>query len=166
MNNKKITLPTQIIIISFCIGLIISGIGLIKQINAKKVNEDRRLAALKASEEAINSANKRLEEIKKEYDKLKNQYNSKAEECDAITINDEDWMAKKSKCSREQTELQNKIFNLETENASIKSKDYNGYYQTVKPITYQIFYIIGASIFGLGLIGSFIIYLVKGKKTY
>ena len=58
MTNKKITLPIQIIIISFCIGLIISGIGLVKQFNAKKVNEDRRLAALKASEEAINSANK------------------------------------------------------------------------------------------------------------
>ena len=166
MNNKKITLPIQIIIISFCIGLIISGIGLVKQFNAKKVNEERRQAALKKSQDAINSANKRLEEIKKEYDDLKNQYNLKSEECDAITINDENWMAKKSKCSKEQTELQNKIFDLETENASIKSKDYTGYYQRVKPMTYQIFYIIGASVFGLGLIGAFIIYLVKGKKTY
>ena len=51
-------------------------------------------------------------------------------------------------------------------NASIKSKDYTGYYQKVKPMTYQIFYIIGASVFVLGLIGAFIIYLVKGKKTY
>lgn len=33
-------------------------------------------------------------------------------------------------------------------------------------MTYQMFYIIGASVFGLGLIGAFIIYLVKGKKTY
>ena len=55
MNNKKITLPVQIIIISFCIGLIISGIGLVKQLNAKKVNEERRQAALKKSQDAINS---------------------------------------------------------------------------------------------------------------
>ena len=36
----------------------------------------------------------------------------------------------------------------------------------VKPMSYQIYYIIGASIAGLAILGAFIIYLVKGKKTY
>lgn len=52
------------------------------------------------------------------------------------------------------------------ENAAIKNKDYTVYYDEVKPMSYQIFYIIGASIAGLALLGAFIIYLVKGKKTY
>lgn len=166
MKNNKITLPVKIIIISFCIGLIISCVGLVKQFNAKKTNEEREKAALKWSEEAINNANKRLEEIKKEYDELKNQYNLKSEECDLIEMGTDDWIARKNKCNREQTEINKKLFDLESENATIKSKDYNGYYQKVKPMTYQIFYIIGASVFGLGLLGAFIIYLVKGKKTY
>ncbi len=52
------------------------------------------------------------------------------------------------------------------ENKAIKSKDYTCYYQKVKPMSYQILYIIGASIAGAALLGAFIIYLVKGKKTY
>lgn len=52
------------------------------------------------------------------------------------------------------------------ENAAIKNKDYTVHYDEVKPMSYQIFYIIGASIAGLALLGAFIIYLVKGKKTY
>ena len=56
--------------------------------------------------------------------------------------------------------------NLESEDTAIKSKDYTGYYDLVKPMSYLIFYIIGASIAGLALLGAFIIYLVKGKKTY
>ena len=55
---------------------------------------------------------------------------------------------------------------LESEDELIKSKDYTGYYEEVKPMSYQIFYIIGASVFGVSLLGAFIIYLVKGKKSY
>ncbi len=47
------------------------------------------------------------------------------------------------------------------EDTLIKSKDYTVYYDLVKPMSYIIFYIIGAA-----LLGAFIIYLVKGKKTY
>ena len=55
---------------------------------------------------------------------------------------------------------------LEMEDTVIKNKDYTVYYDKVKPMSYQIFYIIGASIAGLAILGAFIIYLVKGKKTY
>ena len=58
------------------------------------------------------------------------------------------------------------MWDLESEDSTIKNKDYTGYYQKVKPMSYQIFYIIGASIAGAALLGAFIIYLVKGKKTY
>ena len=62
--------------------------------------------------------------------------------------------------------MQSRLSSLEMEDTEIKNKDYTGYYDLVKPMSYQIFYIIGASIAGVALLGAFIIYLVKGKKTY
>ena len=66
-NKKKITLPIKVIIIGCIIGLVVAGIGGIKQLSANKTNEDRRQSALKASEEAVAKANARLKEIEKEY---------------------------------------------------------------------------------------------------
>lgn len=165
-QKKKITLPIKVIIIGCIIGLVVAGIGGIKQLNAIKTNEDRRQAALKASEEAIAKANARLAEIEKEYNEVKTQYNAKVDECDAIVTGSDGWFEKQSKCLREKQELQSKMWNLESENSTIRNKDYTGYYQEVKPMSYQIFYIIGASISGVTLLGAFIIYLVKGKKSY
>lgn len=165
-QSKKITLPIKVIIIGSIFGLIVAGIGGIKQLNANKINENRRQAALKASEEAVEKANARLIEIEKEYNEVKNNYNSKSAECDAIVAGSDGWFEKSNKCQREKQELQSQLWDLESEDSAIKNKDYTGYYQTVKPMSYQIFYIIGASIVGLSLLGAFIIYLVKGKKNY
>ena len=165
-TKKKITLPIKIIIIGCIIGLIVAGIGVVKQIAANKTNDDRKQAALKASEEAVAKANVRLKEIETEYNEVKAKYNAKADECDAIVTGSEGWFEKSSKCSREKQELQSQMWNLESEDRQIKNNDYTGYYQKVKPMSYQIFYIIGASIAGAALLGAFIIYLVKGKKTY
>ena len=52
------------------------------------------------------------------------------------------------------------------EDTTIRNKDYTVYYDLVKPMSYQIFYIIGTSIVALAALGAFIIYLVKGKKSY
>lgn len=165
-QKKKITLPIRVIIIGCIIGLVVAGIGGIKQLNANKTNEERRQAALKASEEAVAKANARLKEIETEYNEVKAQYNAKADECDAIVTGSDGWFEKKNKCLREKQELQSKMWDLESEDTTIKNKDYKGYYQKVKPMTYQIFYIIGASLAGAALLGAFIIYLVKGKKSY
>ena len=167
MKNKKgIPLPIKIIIIGCVLGLICIGIGLFKQFDANRINEERREAALNQSKAAVEEANKRLEEIEKEYNEAKKQYNEKADECDAIVTGSENWFARKSKCEREKSELNNKVWELEVEDKQIKNGDYTVYYQKVKPMSYQIFYIIGASVAGLALLGAFIIYLVKGKKTY
>ena len=101
-----------------------------------------------------------------EYNDLKKQYDAKANECDAIVTGSNGWFEATNKCSREKQELQSKLWDLESEDELIKSKDYTGYYEEVKPMSYQIFYIIGASVFGVSLLGAFIIYLVKGKKSY
>ena len=165
-NKKKISLPIMIIIIGCVIGLVVAGIGGIKQINAGKTNEERKQAALKASEEAVAAANKRLKEIEEEYYPLKEQYEKKQQECDSLNMSDPNWFADKSKCQREASEMQSRLSSLEMEDTAIKNKDYTGYYDLVKPMSYQIFYIIGASIAGAALLGAFIIYLVKGKKSY
>lgn len=165
-NKKKISLPIMIIIIGCVIGLVVAGIGGIKQINAGKTNEERRQAALKASEEAVAAANKRLEEIEAEYYPLKDQLEKKQQECDSLNMDDPNWFTDVSKCQREVSEMQSRLSSLEMEDTEIKNKDYTGYYDLVKPMSYQIFYIIGASIAGVALLGAFIIYLVKGKKTY
>ena len=165
-GKKKITLPIKVVIIGCLIGLVIAGIGLFKQIDSKRINEERKDAALKQSQAAVDAANARLKEIEKEYYPLKEQLEKKKQECDAMNMSDSDWFEKHSKCQREATEMRSKMNSLEMEDSAIKNKDYTVYYDKVKPMSYQIFYIIGASIAGLAILGAFIIYLVKGKKTY
>lgn len=165
-KKKKLPLPILIIIIGCVFGLIIAGIGLFKQIDSKRINDERKAAALKASQEAVNKANKRLEEIKEEYYPIKEQYEKKQQECDSLNMQDPNWFADKNKCQREANDLKSKMTDLEMEDTAIKNKDYTVYYQEVKPMSYQIFYIIGASVAGVSLLGAFIIYLVKGKKSY
>ena len=165
-NKKGISLPIKVTIIGCIIALIFAGIGGFKQLNAKKTNDERAATALKESEDAVKNANERLAEIEKEYNNLKTQYEAKENECDSITMGSENWIQAKSKCSREAQELQSKLWDLESEDKLIKSKDYTVYYQKVEPMSYLIYYIIGGSIVGLSLLASFIIYLVKGKKTY
>lgn len=165
-SKKKITLPIKVIIVGCIIGLLIAGIGGFKQIDSKRINKERKAEALKQSEAAVKAANERLAEIEVEYNDLKKQYDAKANECDAIVTGSNGWFEATNKCSREKQELQSKLWDLESEDELIKSKDYTGYYEEVKPMSYQIFYIIGASVFGVSLLGAFIIYLVKGKKSY
>lgn len=165
-TKKKITLPIKIIIIGCIIGIVIASIGGIKQIGAKKTNEERKKAAEKASKEAVKNANAKLKEMEKEYNSLKEEAEKKNLECDAMNMRDADWFEKHSKCQREVSEMEERLNNLEMEATSIKNKDYTGYYNEVEPMSYQLFYIIGASVAGVSIIGAFIIYLVKGKKSY
>ena len=120
-TKKKITLPIKVIIIGCIIGLVVAGIGGIKQIAANKTNEDRRQAALKASEEAVAKANARLKEIETEYNTLKSQYDAKADECDAINndMRAADWYTKSTKCQREKSEINSKMTDLEMEDSAI-----------------------------------------------
>lgn len=165
-SNKKITLPIKVILIGCIIGLVVAGIGGFKQFDSKRINNERKEAAQKQSQEAVDKANARLKEIEKEYYPLKEELEKKEQECDAMNMRDSDWFEKHSKCQREASEMRSKMNSLEMEDSAIKAKDYTVYYDLVKPMSYQIFYIIGASIAGLALLGAFIIYLVKGKKSY
>ena len=96
----------------------------------------------------------------------KEQLDTKTNECNSIVSNSDGQFEKKSKFLIGLNNLRNTLSSLELEDARIKSKDYTVYYDFVKPMSYQIFYIIGASIAKLALLGAFIIYLVKVEKKY
>lgn len=165
-QKKKLPLPILIILIGIGIGLVVAGIGLYKQVDSKRVNKNRADIALKESQKAADKANARLKEIEDEYYPLSEKHKKKQNECDSIEVGSNDWFAKKNQCDREVQEMQERLWALEAEVTAIQNKDYTGYYNEVKPMSYQIFYIVGASITGVALLGAFIIYLVKGKKTY
>jgi len=165
-NKKKITLPIKVTIIGCTIGLLFAGFGFFKQLDSKRINKERHDEALKQSQEMVDAANARLTEIENEYNELKAQYDTKKQECDSVHMGDDNWFEKSSKCDDELFDLKANISSLELEDTAIKAKDYTVYYDEVKPMSYYIFYIIGGSIAGLAILGAFIIYLVKGKKSY
>lgn len=165
-NKKKLPLPLLILIISVAIGLVVAGIGLIKQGAAKKTNEERYQAAYKQSQAKVDAANARLEEIAKELPPLEEKQSSKQKECDSLNMSDPNWFADRNSCISEVSKINSQITELETEKWQLENADYTVYYDLVKPMSYQIFYIIGGAIAGLGALGAFIIYLVKGKKSY
>lgn len=161
-NKKKMPLPLLILIISVAIGLVVAGIGLIKQINAKKTNEERYQTAYKQSQEKVDAANARLSEIETELAPLEEQKTAKQKECNSLGMSNPNWYA----CQSEVNKITSEINELESEQWKLKNANYTVYYNNVKPMSYYIFYIIGGSIALLGALGAFIIYLVKGKKSY
>lgn len=165
MGNRK-KLPLLILIISIFVGLVVSGIGLIKQRDAKKTNEERYKAAYNQSQSKVDAANKRLEEIAKELTPLEEKQSSKQKECDSLNMSDTNWFAEKNSCMSEAKKISSQIKELETEKWKLENASYKVYYDLVKPMSYQIFYIIGGAIAGLGALSAFIMYLVNGKKTY
>lgn len=165
-NKKKLPLPLLILIISIAIGLVVAGVGLIKQGVAKKTNEQRYQAAYELAKQNAEKLNKRYDEITEELKSLKQQYESKQQQCDSLNMSDPNWFADRTKCQREAQEINSQITDLESEKWQIEHYDNTVYYDLVKPMSYQIFYIIGGAIAGLGALGALIIYLVKGKKSY
>lgn len=165
-NKKKMPLPLLILVISIILGLVIAGVGFLKQNMANKTNEERAEEAYKLSEQKVAVAEKRLEEIQIELKDAKQKYDDKKQECDSLDMRADNWFADKSKCERDASNIYSQISALESEQWSIKNADYTVYYDLVEPMSYQIFYIIGGGVALLGVLGAFIIYLVKGKKTY
>lgn len=165
-EKKKLPLPLLILIIGVVIGLVVAGIGLYKQFETKRINEERYNEAYKQSLENQEKLEKRYEEITEELKLLENQYETKKQECRAMSMSDANWFANHSKCQEEASKIYSQISELKTEKFQVEHSDNTVYYNKVEPMSYQIFYIIGGSIAGVAALGAFLIYLVKGKKTY
>ncbi len=165
-KKKKLPLPLLILIIGVGIGLLFAAFGLYKQFDAKRIEKERYNQAYNQAISTKGKLEKRYAEITEDLKPLKEQYESKMNECNSMNMKDANWFANNSKCKREASEINSKITDLETEQWQIENYDNTVYYDKVNPMSYQIFYIIGGSIAGLAALGAFIIYLVKGKKSY
>lgn len=161
-NNKKIAI--RIFIVGLIISLLLCGIGLIKQNDAKKINEQRYNEAYDLSVKNYNNAMDRVDQINVE---LKN-FNSKKDTLEAkmnsLKMASSNWFSETTKLTNEIYELDIKIMNLEGEKNQLLSADYKVYYELVKPITYNIFYYIAAGIFIILTLIALIYYLVTRKK--
>lgn len=161
-NNKKISI--RILIVGIIITCILCGIGWIKQNNAKKTNEERAQQAYKQSQSAIDTASKRLEEIKTEIIPLQEQYEAKQQEADSMNMRDSNWFSENSRVQREASNINSQISALELEKFKLENTDYTVYFNLVEPIKYLVFYYIGAGIFTATVLISLIYFLVTRKK--
>ena len=175
-KNKGIAI--KLFAIGIIISLIICGVGLIKQYNANKTNEEKRQHALEQSQTNVEKAKKRLEEINKEYEIIEPQINSLKSEINTL-INEQQtifmkdkgfsdrYNAKENELEEKKTELsklQSNYTNLKQEQFNLQNNNYTVYYQLVDPIEYNIFYYVGAGVFALISLIALIYFLVTRKK--
>lgn len=161
-NNKKIAI--RIFIVGLIISIILCGIGLIKQNNAKKTNEQFYNDAYALSLKNYNAAMERVDEINIELKNLNFQKDTLEIEKNSLTIGSSNWFSETSRLTTEIYDLDVKIMELESEKNQLVNADYTVYYNPVKPITYLIFYYIGAGIFAALALTSLIYYLATRKK--
>lgn len=175
-NNKKISI--KILIVGLILACILCGIGLIRQNNAKKTNEENYNISYQKSAEKVEVAKKRLEEINSEIKTLNPQINNIKLEISTMQnenqkIFSEDfgysdrYNAKAKEIQVKQSELsqlQSQLTDLEMEKFQLENADYTVYYSLVKPITYLIFYYIGAGILFVSALISLIYFLITRKK--
>lgn len=160
--NKKISI--KVFIAGLIVSIVLCGVGLIMQNNAGKTNEERAAQASVQSQQAIDAAYTRLEEIEEELIPLREQYEAKQQEADAMDLNDPNWFSEHSKVEREASNLYTQITDLETEQFKIQNHDYTVYYSLVDPITYLIFYYIAAGVLAVMSLIALIYFLVTRKK--
>lgn len=161
-KNKRIAI--KIFIVGLIISLIVCGVGFVKQINAKKTNEERAKQAYEQSQAAIDQANERLEEIKTAIPQLQEQYEAKEQEANSMNKRDANWFVNYPKVKEEAFNISSQISALKLEQFKIENTDYSVYYLLVEPKTYMTFYYVAAGIFGgLSLI-ALIFFLATRKK--
>lgn len=165
-TKKRMPLPLLILMIEALISVMLVAFVFYKQNDAKKTKEKNAQEAQKQSQEKVEAANKRYAEIEKQLSELRTKYNQKQTECDSLDMSNPNWFSNKNSCQRQVSDINSQIVHLETEQFKLKNDSYAVYYTLVEPMSYQIFYITGACVFGVSALAAFIIYLVKGKKTY
>ena len=161
-NNKKISI--KIFILGIIIALVLCGIGFFKQNDAKRINEERKQQATEQSQAAVDKAEARLKEIEQEIVPLQKQSEEKQQERDSLNMRDSDWFENVGKLNREIGNITSQVDALEQEKLILINKDYRVFYQEVEPITYNIFYYIGAGVFALMSLIALIYFLVTRKK--
>ena len=168
--KKKITKISLIILITSVVlgcGLISAGFLLSKNSTeeAERINKEKYETAKKESQDRIDKANARIEEIKKEIETLKQKYNAKSQECDSLDMHDTNWYAKVNQCNREARDISSQIDELESEQRKLENGNYTVYYDLKKPKDYTYLCFVGGGVIGLGIIVALFFYLIaKGRE--
>ncbi|MBE6160803.1 MAG: hypothetical protein E7158_01090 [Firmicutes bacterium] len=168
-KKKIIRISLIIFIISLLIGGGLIATGIIKTNSSKKeaerINKERYDAAYKESEEKVNAANARLDEIAKELETLNEQYNNKKQECDSLNMSDSDWYATVNQCHREASTISSKIQDLENEKFKLETANYKVYYDLAKSEDYKFTYCAtGGMVLFFGIIVSLSVYLIAKRR--
>ena len=165
-KNKKKIIKTSLIIL--IIGLLIGGslifVGVIKQNNAKKANEQANVEANNLLQENLTKARERINIIDSEIEKLNNELEKLKEEDYQLSMNDSDWFNKKSRIQDNIQDVNVQIMNLETEKSQLENTTYTVNYDLVPPMQYRIFYYIGAGVIVVACIISVIFYFIATRK--
>lgn len=161
-NNKKISVI--VLIFGIIISLVLCGVGIIKQNNAKKTNERLYNEAYVLSQKKYNAAVERINNINGELRELNLQKGNKENESNSIVLGSDKWFSEKTKLLTEISELNTKIAKLEAEKEVLENADYKVYYNIVEPIKYNIFYYIAAGVFGIFILIALIYFLVTRRK--
>ena len=175
-NNKKIAIKVFVTGLIICV--VLCGIGFIKQNIANKTNQERYNYAYTQSQSNVDAAKKRLEEIGEIGVPLESQISNLEKEIHTMEnektkIFNEDrgfsdrYYAKDNEINEKEAELlklRAQLNDLNIEADQIGNKNYTVYYSPVKPITYLIFYYIGAGVFALMSLIALIYFLATRKK--
>ena len=164
VKKKIVKISLIILIVGILIGAGFMIFAALKQKEAKKINEQRYQEAYKQSQEKVDAAQARYDEITTELEGLKQQYNAKEQECDSLDMRDSDWTAKIRQCHRESSAINEKINSLESEQFSLENGNYTVYYTMILPSKYNIFYIIGGIIIGVSILVSILVYVFAKRR--
>ncbi len=164
IQKKNTKISITIFISGLLIALILCGVGFLRQNNAAKVNEERRVEAAQQSQEKIDAAKARYEVIEEELAKLQTEYDAVEAEYDSLNMTDISSFSQKAALITKLSDLSDSINKLKSEQFTIENADYHVIYIKVKTITYMIFYYIAAGVFVVLSLISLIYYLVTRKK--
>ena len=107
-NNRKIAI--KIFVVGIIISCIIMGIGLIRQKQANKNNEEAYKKAYELTEEKVKNARIRISEIANEMEKLNNQIDEKNKEISSLKNEVSDLTNEKSKIFWEDEALSERYY--------------------------------------------------------
>ena len=168
-NNNLKKKSNKVLLIVFIIGLIIGistiVIGVFKQNNVEKTNKQLYEKAQEELQSKLSDARKRIDEINVELEDLNTSMDNLTKEESNLIIGSSNWINKKSEINHKKYNIQVQINNLQAEKTVLENTEFDVSYAIIEPITYRIFYYIGAAIIVCDILTVLIIYLILKNKS-
>ena len=156
IKKESINHVLIIFIIGFTIGLALILTGFIRKTIISNQNEEFYQKAFDDSEYKAKEAQKKLDEIKIEYNNLLKEVEIKNNECNTSDIE------LSNNCKQELKNLKLKVNELEEEKSKLENDNYTVYYKIISPFKYKVFFYIGIGfIVGIIIVSVLIYDVVK-----